>query len=219
MITGLNQLFVCTHFVYLIAIISLSTAAECKDDTLQPKCCSGHRKINETCEECIGFYGEDCGIPCPTGSYGPGCISKCNCSVHETCNQFVGCRLLSTFESKYRKSVHNETCSSLFISVIALTASQTVTLICCLKTLRWKDCRLSPKQTKSFTRHGTVMTLSPTSFGMSEARNEPSKHLGSSCEDEITKGIHCHTERYQDNLECPSNTYDTFETADRIKKQ
>lgn len=81
------------------------------------------------------------------------------------------------------------------------------------------SCRLS-EQTKTFTMHSTGMTLSQTNIGMSEARNEPSKHLGSSCEEEITNGLHCHTDRYQDLLECPSDiyVYDTFETADRIKK-
>lgn len=62
------------------------------------------------------------------------------------------------------------------------------------------------------------MTPSQTNIGMSEARIESSRHLGISCEEEITNGLHCHTDRYQDNLECPSNKYDTFETVDRIKK-
>lgn len=78
--------------------------------------------------------------------------------------------------------------------------------------------RLSPRQTKTFTRHGNGMTLSHINFGWSDARNEPSKHIGRSCEGEITKAILCHTDRYQVILQCPSNTYDTFETADRIQK-
>lgn len=53
---------------------------------------------------------------------------------------------------------------------------------------------------------------------MSETRNESSRHLGISCEKEITNGLHCQTDRYQDILECASNRYDTFETVDRIKK-
>lgn len=80
------------------------------------------------------------------------------------------------------------------------------------------SCRLSQKQAKASTRHHTCTDPSETNITMSEARNEPSKHLGSSCEDEITNGIHCHTERYQDSLKCPTNIYDSFETADRIKK-
>lgn len=54
---------------------------------------------------------------------------------------------------------------------------------------------------------------------MSEARNESSRHLGISCEKEITNGLHRQTDRYQDILECASNRYDTFETVDRIKKK
>lgn len=53
---------------------------------------------------------------------------------------------------------------------------------------------------------------------MSETRNESSRHLGISCEKEITNGLHRQTDRYQDILECASNRYDTFETVDRIKK-
>lgn len=86
------------------------------------------------------------------------------------------------------------------------------------KSYLFNSCRLSPEQIKALTRLSTGMNLSQTNIGVSEARNEPSKHFGSSCEDEITKVIRCHTDRYQNILECPSNTYDTSETAERIKK-
>lgn len=54
---------------------------------------------------------------------------------------------------------------------------------------------------------------------MSETRNELLKHLGISCEKEITNGLHRQTDKYQDILECATNRYDTFETVDRIKKK
>lgn len=41
--------------------------------------------------ECIGYFGEGCSRPCPSGFYGRSCTTQCNCSVNETCNQFVGC--------------------------------------------------------------------------------------------------------------------------------
>lgn len=41
--------------------------------------------------ECIGYFGEGCSRPCPSGFYGRSCTTPCNCSVNETCNQFVGC--------------------------------------------------------------------------------------------------------------------------------
>lgn len=47
-------------------------------------------------KECIGFYGEECSIPCPAGFYGRQCKTPCNCSSNEACNQFVGCRSNST---------------------------------------------------------------------------------------------------------------------------
>ncbi|XP_052673732.1 uncharacterized protein LOC128155878 isoform X2 [Crassostrea angulata] len=219
-IAGRHQLFAYTHFVLLAFAITWSKAKECGQSTSSKICCSGYREINGTCRECIGYYGKDCGDPCPTGLYGKRCAESCECSVNETCNQFVGCMPKPAFESKYRKSVHFESCFSLYLSVIALTASQIVTLICCLKTLRWKGCSLSAKQTERSTGLSTGMTLSQTNIGMSEARNESSRHLGISCEEEITNGLHCHTDRYQNILECPSDihVYDTFETADRIKK-
>ncbi|XP_034321012.2 uncharacterized protein [Magallana gigas] len=242
-IAGRHQLFAYTHFVLLAFAITWSKAKECGQSTLSKICCSGYREINGTCRECIGYYGKDCSDPCPTGLYGKRCAESCECSVNETCNQFVGCMPKPAFdmshcfcryriknrksmdncfltESKYRKSVHFESCFSLYLSVIALTASQIVTLICCLKTLRWKGCSLSAKQTERSTGLSTGMTLSQTNIGMSEARNESSRHLGISCEEEITNGLHCHTDQYQNILECPSDihVYDTFETADRIKK-
>lgn len=80
------------------------------------------------------------------------------------------------------------------------------------------SCSLPAKQTKQSTELSTDMTPSQTNINMSESRNESSKHLRTSCEEEITNGLHCHTDRYQDILECPSNRYDTFETVERIKK-
>lgn len=55
------------------------------------RCCSGFREINGVCKECIGYFGDGCSRPCPSGFYGRSCTTPCNCSVNETCNQFVGC--------------------------------------------------------------------------------------------------------------------------------
>lgn len=94
-----RRLFVCTCF-YLLAITIGSSYGhkECtqgiKNSSL--KCCIGYREIENMCTECIGFYGEECSIPCPAGFYGRQCKTPCNCSSNEACNQFVGCRSNST---------------------------------------------------------------------------------------------------------------------------
>lgn len=90
-----RRLFVCTCF-YLLAITIGSSYGhkECtqgiKNSSL--KCCIGYREIENMCTECIGFYGEECSIPCPAGFYGRQCKTPCNCSPYEICNHFVGCK-------------------------------------------------------------------------------------------------------------------------------
>lgn len=55
--------------------------------------------------ECIGYYGKDCSDPCPTGLYGKRCAESCDCSVNETCDQFVGCMPKPAF-GKYGKTTY-----------------------------------------------------------------------------------------------------------------
>ncbi|XP_062571765.1 uncharacterized protein LOC134233780 isoform X2 [Saccostrea cucullata] len=55
------------------------------------QCCAGYRTINGTCTVCVGFYGQNCAHPCPDDHYGEKCELRCNCSLGESCNPYVGC--------------------------------------------------------------------------------------------------------------------------------
>ncbi|XP_062603111.1 scavenger receptor class F member 1-like [Saccostrea cucullata] len=51
-------------------------------------CCDGEYFDNtsQTCKECeAGFRGINCNETCPSGTFGRGCQSDCNCSKN-TCN-------------------------------------------------------------------------------------------------------------------------------------
>lgn len=73
---------------------------------LQPLNINYHYNLlNLFLTECIGYYGKDCSDPCPTGLYGKRCAESCECSVNETCNQFVGCMPKPAF-GKYGKTTY-----------------------------------------------------------------------------------------------------------------
>lgn len=75
------------------------------------------------------------------------------------------------------------------------------------------SCRLPPRRTKSFNNNTGVSEL----HAEKELNQITSRCRGISLESENTNGDHYHTVRNQDL--CGSSTsYDTFETADRIKK-
>uniref|UniRef100_A0A8W8KC53 Uncharacterized protein n=1 Tax=Magallana gigas TaxID=29159 RepID=A0A8W8KC53_MAGGI len=97
---GPCRLYVSTYsFLLAITIESSCGLQTCSNNNINSsRCCIGHREIEGMCTECIGFYGEECSLPCPAGFYGRQCKMLCNCSSIETCNQFVGCRSNSTCE-------------------------------------------------------------------------------------------------------------------------
>ncbi|XP_078329439.1 uncharacterized protein LOC144624072 [Crassostrea virginica] len=94
MVFLMNRISVQTYFLASIVLFSIGISKcnnSCRPGNSTTECCTGFRKINEECTECIGFIGINCGLSCPTDWYGPQCRLPCNCSKNETCNQFVGC--------------------------------------------------------------------------------------------------------------------------------
>nr|XP_011442053.3 uncharacterized protein LOC105338568 [Crassostrea gigas] len=82
----------CLSILVTVTIGMSNGDLECRENnTSSVRCCSGFREINGVCKECIGYFGEGCSRSCPSGFYGRSCTTPCNCSVNETCNQFVGC--------------------------------------------------------------------------------------------------------------------------------
>ncbi|XP_052694692.1 scavenger receptor class F member 1-like [Crassostrea angulata] len=93
--------------ILMTTIGTYSDELKCTESNSSAQCCSGFRKINRKCEECIGFFGEGCTRSCPPGFYGRRCRLICNCAVNETCNQFVGCRSNSTCDLQQNVEQHD----------------------------------------------------------------------------------------------------------------
>nr|XP_034321099.1 protein draper-like [Crassostrea gigas] len=87
------HLYLCLVVIFAFTIVISRGQQDCviEMSTNSTRCCTGFRLINRTCTECIGYFGENCSAPCPPGFYGPRCKTRCNCSVKDICNQFVGC--------------------------------------------------------------------------------------------------------------------------------
>lgn len=216
----------CLYWIALLwTVCCKGQDSVCPRDNVTDRCCSGYRKINGSCTACIGFTGENCEKICPSSNYGSRCRYTCNCTHYEICSRFVGCipkpgqknscilPMHNDSESRPDLPFRRESCNLLMDLVIALGISQLVTLIFCVTALCLKCCRLPPRRTKSSNNNTGVSEL----HAEKELNQITSRCRGISLESENTNGDHYHTVRNQDL--CGSSTsYDTFETADRIKK-
>lgn len=129
------HLYLCLVVIFAFTIVISRGQQDCviEKSTNSTRCCTGFRLINRTCTECIGYFGENCSVPCPPGFYGPRCKTRCNCSVKDTCNQFVGCISNYTCVLDRQRPVEQENlswqlligllCVQGFISVICFTCA------------------------------------------------------------------------------------------------
>ncbi|XP_055996860.1 uncharacterized protein LOC130046975 isoform X2 [Ostrea edulis] len=85
------QIFI-LHAFYIKWIVCEKEGVCLEGDSNNTKyCCSGYRKIEGECTECVGFFGDNCDKQCVNGYFGKSCREACNCTKSETCNQYVGC--------------------------------------------------------------------------------------------------------------------------------
>ncbi|XP_056018305.1 uncharacterized protein LOC130054054 [Ostrea edulis] len=87
----------CLHFVHSKA--GLGTGV-CSRDPL--RCCPNYRRDGTFCNPCDeGTYGHNCsGGQCIYGSYGFGCLKKCNCSRDQFCDVITGCSYNTSDETE-----------------------------------------------------------------------------------------------------------------------
>ncbi|XP_056018402.1 uncharacterized protein LOC130046566 isoform X1 [Ostrea edulis] len=87
----------CLHFVHSKAGLGVGV---CARDPL--RCCPNYRRDGTFCNPCdVGTYGHNCsGGWCVYGSYGFGCLKKCNCSRDQFCDVITGCSYNNTAEEE-----------------------------------------------------------------------------------------------------------------------
>ncbi|XP_056018277.1 uncharacterized protein LOC125679329 [Ostrea edulis] len=90
-------LLFCLHFVHSKAGLGVGV---CGRDPL--RCCVNYRQEYTFCNPCDeGTYGHNCsGGRCVYGSYGFGCLKKCNCSRDQFCDASIGCSYNISGETK-----------------------------------------------------------------------------------------------------------------------
>ncbi|XP_061183200.1 uncharacterized protein LOC133191465 [Saccostrea echinata] len=84
------------YIISLIWILVFEFADFVRGENICPRgnktqCCAGYREIGGVCTVCVGFYGKNCAVPCPDDYFGEKCEFRCNCSLGEGCNPYVGC--------------------------------------------------------------------------------------------------------------------------------
>ncbi|XP_061181497.1 uncharacterized protein LOC133190044 isoform X2 [Saccostrea echinata] len=143
------------RFIYLILFLGTSygernDSSLCPTNENQEKCCSGYRKINKTCTECVGFIGENCMTPCPSNYYGVKCDSMCNCTEDEEYTRNNDTQTVLDFP------IHHESCTLLLKLVLILGGSQILLLVFCFTVLLLKCCRLPPQHPKLKTENNEI---------------------------------------------------------------
>ncbi|XP_055996849.1 uncharacterized protein LOC125667356 isoform X4 [Ostrea edulis] len=138
-------------WVLLFDIVDLNSN-KCPVGNNTERCCTGYRKINGSCAACIGFFGDNCLIPCPNGFYGRKCEEICNCTTEQYCNQYVGClphmtkknfSLSTQSSTQVNTSIDKEDiedwidCETLTVVFYVLCGSLAFVILSCVVTFCW----------------------------------------------------------------------------------
>lgn len=138
---------------------SKSDCGNVEETNSEGGCCSNFHMVDGVCKACdMGYFGNNCGVPCVYPAFGQFCMETCNCGQSE-CNHVYGCKrdetttitLLSssfidtsvskavgtslitpiTAASDMRETAHKETLQSddKFTVVLSVTAVSSVIII------------------------------------------------------------------------------------------
>lgn len=72
------------------------------------RCCTDYYQTPDGCRQCVGAYGVNCSLPCPSKYFGPSCASFCECGKDE-CDAKLGCSrdMKTTIFSSHSVALNN----------------------------------------------------------------------------------------------------------------